>query len=92
MNSLRPQIIVLCSRHEPLADPLVHHKHNLSRDLRSQKSCLLHTYFLPLGKVIWHLEQFDACGRLRMARVLVGLLHLLLVVLLELELLMQLLL
>ena len=92
MNTLRSQIIVLCPRHETLANPLIHHKHNLSRDLRSQKSCLLHPHFLPLGKVIWHFDQFDARGRLRMARVLVRLLHLLLVVLLELELLMQLLL
>lgn len=91
MDALGPQLVILRPRHEPLADPLVHHEDDLGRDLRAQEPGLLHPGVLPLGEVVRHLEQLDARRRLRVARVLVGrlLLLLLLVVLLELELLVQ---
>lgn len=91
MDALGPQLVILRPRHEPLADPLVHHEDDLGRHLRAQEPGLLHPRVLPLGEVVRHLEQLDARRRLRVARVLVGrlLLLLLLVVLLELELLVQ---
>lgn len=92
MNPLGSQLVILSPRHEPFADTLIHHKHDLGRDLRAQEASFLHPNVFPLGEVVWHLEQLDACGRLRMTRMLVRLLQLLLVVLLKLELLMQLLL
>ena len=92
VNPLRTQLIVFRPRHEPLANALIHHKDNLGRDLRAQEPRLLHPKVFPLRKVVRHFEQLDARGRLRVTRVLVGLLHLLLMVLLELKLLVQLLL
>ena len=92
VDALRTQLVILRPGHESLTDTLIDHKHDLSSDLRAQEARFLHPEFFPLGKIVRHFEQLDARGRLRVARVLVGLLELLLMVLLELELLMQLLL
>lgn len=87
VNSLRAQLIILCPRHEPLANALIHHENDLSSDLRTQEPRFLHPKIFPLWKVFRHSEQLDTRRRLRMTRVLVRLL-LLLMVLLKLELLM----
>ena len=70
MNTLRAQLIVLAPAHEPLGEPLVENKHNLRRDLRTEKVRLVKSRLLPLSKIVRHLRQPDARRRLPVARVL----------------------
>ena len=88
MYPRRTHLIILRPRHEPLTDPLIHHKHHLGRHLRAQKARFLRPELFPLGEILRHLlhpdvhwclpvfrRLHDLC-LLRSLLLLVGLLHL----------------
>ena len=56
VDPLRSHLIVLRPRHEPFAQPLIHHENNLSSNLSAQEARFLRPDVFPLRKVIWHLQ------------------------------------
>ena len=56
VNPLRSHLIVLRPRHEPFAQPLIHHENNLCSNLRAQEARFLRPDVFPLREVIWHLQ------------------------------------
>lgn len=67
MDPLWPHIVILRATHKPLTQPLIHPKHHLRRDLRAQERRLLRPHILPLGEILRHPGDLDACGRLVVA-------------------------
>lgn len=64
MHAHGAEFIVLCARHESLAQTLINDENDFGRDLRAQKPCLFRAGILPLGEILGHLGALDAGGRL----------------------------